>query len=272
MVRRRLDIELVRRGLLDSRELARRFIVERRVLVDGAFALKPAYMVAPDQQITLARPPPRFVSRAGDKLHGALEEFSLPVAGRRCLDVGSSTGGFTDCLLQHGADSVVAVDVGTNQLHERIRNDPRVTVREQTDIRTVQPNDIDQLFELIVADVSFISLRLILPTMVALAAPHADFVVLIKPQFEAGRQEASRGRGVIADPEVWTRVLNEVVDTAEDHGLALRDLMPSPITGAGGNLEFVAWLAGSSPTIPDRDTCIAAAVARAGDPVRRNDR
>lgn len=271
-MRRRLDVELVRRGLLDSREQARRFIVERRVMVDGAFALKPAYMVAPGQQITLTQPPPRFVSRAGAKLQGALDEFAVPVAGRRCLDVGSSTGGFTDCLLQYGADSVMAVDVGTNQLHERIRNDARVTVREQTEIRTVTPNDVERPFELIVVDVSFISLRLVLPTVAALAAPGADLVVLIKPQFEAGRQEASRGRGVIADPDVWTRVLGEVLETAEDQGLSLGGLSPSAITGTGGNVEFVAWLTGSSPTISDRGTSIAGAVARAEDLVRRTER
>ena len=271
-MRRRLDIELVRRGLLDSREQARRFIVEQRVLVDGAFALKPAYMVAPDQQITLAQPPPRFVSRAGVKLQGALDEFAVPVAGRRCLDVGSSTGGFTDCLLQYGAGSVMAFDVGTNQLHERIRNDPRVTVREQTDIRTVKPEDVGQPFELIVADVSFISLRLVLPTMAALAAPDADLMVLIKPQFEAGRRETSRGRGIITDSDVWSRVLSEVIESAEDEGLFLQGVAPSAVTGAGGNVEFVAWLTGSSPTIRDRDACIAAAVARAGDLVRRTNR
>ena len=176
----------------------------------GAPADKPARLVAPDEPIQVLGPAPRFVGRGGDKLDGALTRFGIDVAGRRAVDLGASTGGFTDCLLQRGATLVVAVDVGYGQLHERLRRDPRVVVRERTNGRDLVAGDLGPPAELLVADLSFISLRTVLPAVVPLAAPHADLVLLVKPQFEAGRQEASRGKGVIKDPDVWRRVLGEV--------------------------------------------------------------
>lgn len=259
--KRRLDAELVRRNLVPSREAARREIEAGRVLVDGSFADKPARMVGGAQNVTLAGPPPPFVGRGGHKLAAALDAFDLDPTGRRCLDAGSSTGGFTDCLLQRGAASVIAVDVGTNQLHEKLRADPRVEVRERTDIRSLGPIDLDGPVDLIVGDLSFISLRLVLPGLAELVVDGGSLVLLVKPQFEAGRQEASRGRGVIADPAIWRRVLLDVLDRADQDGTGLAGLMPSPITGASGNVEFVTWLRRGRPSIPDRERVVDDAVA-----------
>ncbi len=239
MARRRLDLELVRRGLAPSREAARRLIDERGVLVGGAIAMKAARQVDGAEAIELIAPPPPFVSRAGGKLASALDRFGIDPAGARCLDAGSSTGGFTDCLLQRGAASVVAVDVGTHQLHEKLRRDPRVTVREQTDIRKVTD---EPPFDLTVTDVSFISLTKVMAALVALTAEGADLAVLVKPQFEAGREEASRGRGVIADPAIWRRVLDEVSESASGRGAAMLDVMVSSVPGTNGNIEFVMHL------------------------------
>ena len=244
-----MDAELVRRGLVASRESARRLIVEREVLVDGAFAEKPARMVDPAQAITFVGKPPPFVSRAGNKLAGALDEFSLAADGLYCLDAGSSTGGFSDCLLQRGASHVVAVDVGTNQLHEKIRNDTRVTVMEQTDVRSLSPDMFERSFDLIVGDLSFISLRLVLPSLVALSSDSAALVLLVKPQFEAGRQEAARGKGIITDPSIWRRVLTSVLASAVENGLTIKAVTPSSLPGSGGNIEFVTWLERDSSTI-----------------------
>jgi len=183
------------------------------------------------------------VSRGGEKLDAALESFAIDVTGRSALDAGASTGGFTDCLLQRGAAGVVAVDVGYGQLHERLRRDPRVTVLERVNIRELTPEEVDgQRFSMITADLSFISLRTVARNLLALAAPGADLVLLVKPQFESGRAEASRGRGVIRDPEVWTRVLDEVSAAYHAQGAAMIEHMRSPITGAEGNVEFLMHL------------------------------
>jgi 23S rRNA (cytidine1920-2'-O)/16S rRNA (cytidine1409-2'-O)-methyltransferase len=261
--KRRLDAELVRRRLVPSREWARREIEAGRVLVDGAFADKPARLVDAAQSVVVTGPPPRYVGRGGHKLEGALEAFGVDPAGLRCLDAGSSTGGFTDCLLQRGARSVVAVDVGTNQLHERLRADERVLVRERTDVRSVTADQVGGPVDLVVGDLSFISLRLVLPSIVALVADGGSLILLVKPQFEAGRQEAARGRGVIDDPAIWRRVLLEVIGWAGDAGAGLVGLAPSPITGASGNVEFVARLRRGAPTIPDRERVVDEAVAAA---------
>jgi 23S rRNA (cytidine1920-2'-O)/16S rRNA (cytidine1409-2'-O)-methyltransferase len=186
---------------------------------------------------------PRFVSRGGEKLDAALESFGIDVSGRTALDAGASTGGFTDCLLQRGAARVVAVDVGYGQLHEKLRRDPRVVVRERVNVRELSPEDLDdERFPLITADLSFISLRTVAANLVALAAPGADLVLLVKPQFEAGRVEASRGRGVIRDPEVWSRVLEEVDAAYRAQRAAMIEHMQSPITGAEGNVEYLMHL------------------------------
>lgn len=216
--------------------------------VAGVAALKPARLVAPHEPVLLSGDPPPFVSRGGEKLRAALDRFAVPVEGVRALDAGASTGGFTDCLLQAGAASVVAVDVGYGQIHERLRADPRVEVHERVNVRDLGPGDVGAPFALVVGDLSFISLRVVLPNLVGLAAPGADLVVLVKPQFEAGRQETSRGRGVIRDPEVWRRVLDDVVNAIEGHGGAIMGVMVSPITGAEGNVEFLVHA--RTPPVP----------------------
>ena len=235
--RRRLDVELVRRELAGSRSEAQRLIVQGRVTVGGAPAAKASRLVDPAEPVLVAADPPRYVSRGGHKLEAALAGFKISAAGRRAIDVGASTGGFTDCLLQHGAASVTAVDVGRNQLHERLRADPRVTSLERTDVRGVGAGAVGGRAEIVVADVSFISLRLVAADLCRLAA--ADIVVLVKPQFEAGRAEADRGRGVIRDPEVWRGVLIGVCRAVVDAGAAIMGVMVSPLTGAEGNVEFL---------------------------------
>ncbi len=187
------------------------------------------------------------MSRAGGKLTAALDAFGVDPGGRRAVDVGASTGGFTDCLLQRGATHVVAIDVGTHQLHERLRADPRVTSIEQTDVRSVDAGSIGGPFELVTADLSFISLRLVLDALLNLARADADLLLLVKPQFEAGRGEADRGRGVISDPEVWRRVLDEVADAISAREAVIMNLMVSAVPGARGNIEFVAHVRRGAP-------------------------
>ncbi|MBV8386441.1 MAG: TlyA family RNA methyltransferase [Acidimicrobiia bacterium] len=246
-MRRRLDTELVRRGLSPSRERARADIAAGRVTVAGAPAEKASRLVAPEEPLRLAGEPPRFVSRGGEKLAAALDQFDVEVAGRHALDAGASTGGFTDCLLQRGAAHVVAVDVGRGQLHQRLRVDPRVTVLERTNVRQLSPADLDGApFPLVVADLSFISLRTVAANLLDLSSPAADLVVLVKPQFEAGRAEASRGRGVIRDPEVWERAVEGVAAAFAAEGSDMIDTMRSPLTGADGNVEFLMHLRGRS--------------------------
>jgi 23S rRNA (cytidine1920-2'-O)/16S rRNA (cytidine1409-2'-O)-methyltransferase len=275
-LRRRLDAEMVRRGLAPTRHRARHDIEAGRVRVGGVPADKPARMVAPDDRLELAGPPARFVGRGGDKLDAALEHFGIAVEGRRALDAGSSTGGFTDCLLQRGAASVVAVDVGYGQLDLRLRQDPRVTVLERTNVRQLT---LDRLqsdpFPLIVADLSFISLRTVAPALLGLVATEAgsstDLVLLVKPQFEAGRAEASKGKGVIRDPEVWARVLKEVCVVYAEAGAGLRGVMASPLVGAEGNVEFLVHLVAGQPPSAAIDIAIDididAAVAAVAPPV-----
>ncbi|MGK2947684.1 MAG: TlyA family RNA methyltransferase [Acidimicrobiales bacterium] len=239
LVRRRLDAELVRRGLAPSRQRAQADIAAGRVTVAGAPAAKAARLVAPDEALVVHGPPPRFVSRGGEKLDAALEGFSVTVEGSRSYDLGASTGGFTDCLLQRGAATVVAIDVGYGQLHERLRADGRVEVHERTNVRSVVPGQLGALADVVVADLSFISLRTVLVPALALARPGADLVLLVKPQFEAGRREAARGRGVITDPGIWQRVLDEVAAALQEQGAAIMGAMVSPLTGADGNVEFL---------------------------------
>lgn len=236
---------------MPSRDHARNAVLDRKVLVNGAVAQKPTHMVSPGDAIELLAPPPRFVGRGGQKLEGALEAFDLSVAEARCIDVGSSTGGFTDCLLQAGAASVTCVDVGRAQLHERLRADERVTVRERTDIRQVDPARIGAPFDITVIDVSFIGLDNILDIVVRLIGDQGQIVTLVKPQFEAGRAEADKGRGVIRDPAVWQRVLDESVASMRRRGLRVGGVCVSPITGGAGNVEFFLWAGGSESTVPD---------------------
>lgn len=207
--------------------------------VGGAPADKPARLVGPDEPLVVLGPGPRFVGRGGEKLEAALDRFGVVVTGRRVYDVGASTGGFTDCALQRGAATVVAVDVGYGQLHERLRADPRVEVHERTNARDLAPGALGAPADLLVADLSFISLRTVLPALVPLIAPAGELVLLVKPQFEAGRQEASRGRGVISDPAIWRRVLEEVAAALVGLGAAIMGVMASPLSGADGNVEFL---------------------------------
>ena len=210
--------------------------------VGGAPASKPAHLVDPGEAVEVVGPGPRFVGRGGEKLDAALERFDVAVAGRRALDAGASTGGFTDCLLQRGAAEVVAVDVGYGQLHERLRADPRVDVRERTNVRTLDRDALGGPVGLVVADLSFISLRNVLPVLLGLVDPGDDLVVLVKPQFEAGRRETSRGAGVIRDPDVRRRVVEEVATAAVEQGADRMGEMESPLTGADGNVEFLLHL------------------------------
>jgi 23S rRNA (cytidine1920-2'-O)/16S rRNA (cytidine1409-2'-O)-methyltransferase len=237
--RRRLDAELVRRGLATSRGEASQLIDERRVLVNGAVADKPARQVAAGDQLLIAGPPARFVGRGALKLDHALDVFAIDVTGMRALDAGASTGGFTDCLLQRGAVEVVAVDVGHGQLHERLRDDPRVRNLERTNIRDITQASIGGPVDIAVADLSFISLRLVTAPLVSVCQPGAPMVLLVKPQFEAGRVEVSRGRGVITDPAIWERVQSEVAQWLVAAGCEVAGWTDSPITGADGNQEFL---------------------------------
>jgi 23S rRNA (cytidine1920-2'-O)/16S rRNA (cytidine1409-2'-O)-methyltransferase len=260
--------------LVTSRRQAQELIAAGRVTVAGGPALKPARLVRADEPVRLTDPGPRFVSRGGEKLEGALRRFAVPVEGVRALDAGASTGGFTDCLLQHGARSVTAVDVGYGQLHERLRADDRVESHERTNLREVRPGDLGPPFDVVVADLSFISLRLVLPNLLALARPGAHLVLLVKPQFEAGRIEAARGRGVIRDPTVWRRVLGDVSAALRAQGAAIMGGMVSPLPGADGNVEFLlhAVLPPTPTTVagrpdgPDLDQLVADAADHDADP------
>jgi 23S rRNA (cytidine1920-2'-O)/16S rRNA (cytidine1409-2'-O)-methyltransferase len=258
--RRRLDAELVRRELVATRSQARELIDRHRVQVNGAFADKAARLVSSADAVEVVGERPRFVGRGGEKLAGALTAFGIDPQGRRCVDAGASTGGFTDCLLQAGAASVVAIDVGYGQLHESLVASPAVDNRERTNIREVVPDDVGGPVDLLVGDLSFISLRTVMAALVGLVRGGGDLVLLVKPQFEAGRREASKGRGVIRDPEVWRRVLGEVVDCAAEHGAAAVDATVSPIRGGDGNVEFLVHLMVGAPSSGlDLDAVVALA-------------
>jgi len=230
---------LVRRGLVASRTQAHELIAAGRVTVGGAPADKAARLVAPGEPVVVLGDPPRFVSRGGEKLDAALRGFGVDVTGRRALDAGSSTGGFTDCLLQRGAAEVVAVDVGRGQLHPRLRHDPRVVVRERTDIRALDLDDVGGPADLVVADLSFISLRTVGDALFTVTAPGGELVLLVKPQFEVGRAEASRGKGVIRDPGVRAEALAGVRDALVGRGAVIMGEMESPLRGGSGNVEYL---------------------------------
>ena len=239
----RLDILLVERGLAVSRAQAQALVMAGQVRVNGEPELKAGTGINPEARLDVEQPP-RFVSRGGEKLDAALAAFELDTAGLVCADVGASTGGFTDCLLQRGASRVYALDVGKGILHWKLRNDPRVVVMEQTNARFVEA--LPEPVALITIDASFISLRLLLPVVKQWLAPGNSaargMVVLIKPQFEAGRQDVKRGKGVIRDPLLHKQVLLDVLTSAQDEGLSVHGLLRSPLTGPKGNIEFLAWL------------------------------
>jgi 23S rRNA (cytidine1920-2'-O)/16S rRNA (cytidine1409-2'-O)-methyltransferase len=242
MKSRRLDLELVSRGLVDSREQAQRLILAGEVWVEGQRWDKASKLCAAAAAIEV-RGADRYVSRGGHKLEGALLGFKIEVEGLRCLDMGASTGGFTDCLLQHGAREVVAIDVGHGQLHWKLRNDPRVIVHEGVNARDLVDfarEHFPGAFDLIVADVSFISLRKVLPSAFDLLGSGGQICALIKPQFEAGRSEVGKG-GIVRDEKVRERVVDDLRQWAEDYPVTTVGVIPSPLPGRDGNEEFL-WL------------------------------
>jgi 23S rRNA (cytidine1920-2'-O)/16S rRNA (cytidine1409-2'-O)-methyltransferase len=251
MKRMRLDTELVRRGLARSREQAAELIAAGRVAVAGQTAAKAATQVGRDSAITIADRVrgPDYASRGGRKLEGALGAFAdLAVAGRRCLDAGASTGGFTDVLLRAGAAHVVAVDVGYGQLAWALRSDPRVTVLDRVNVRQLTPEQVAPPPGLVTADLSFISLTLVLPALAACAAPDADFVLLVKPQFEVGKGRVGAG-GVVRDPEQRAAAVAAVAAAAGRAGLGVRGIAASPLPGPSGNVEYFLWLRRGAPPL-----------------------
>ena len=241
MKRVRLDTLLVERGLAPSRERARALILAGQVRAKGGTLLKPGSIVPADADVSLIAPDHPYVGRGGLKLAHALDTFQIDVRDRDALDIGASTGGFTDVLLQRGARRVIALDVGHGQLDWKLRNDPRVIVLEGVNARHLTPGQLPGRVGVVVIDVSFISLRLILPVVPALLEPGADVVALVKPQFEAGRREVPR-TGIVSDPDVHARVIAEVSAAAAEIGLSTVATVPSPITGAAGNQEFLLHL------------------------------
>jgi 23S rRNA (cytidine1920-2'-O)/16S rRNA (cytidine1409-2'-O)-methyltransferase len=247
MAKMRLDVLLVERGLAESRAKAQAMIMAGQVRVSDQVALKPATTIPADSILTIDSGP-RFVSRGGEKLDAALEAFHIDVTGLTCADVGASTGGFTDCMLQRGAAKVYAIDVGKGILHWKLRNDPRVVVMEETNARYVQ--SLPEPVSLVTVDASFISLKILLPVVNRwLEDSHekgergqGEIIALIKPQFEAGKKDVARGDGVIRDPEIHRQVLLDVLAFAQTEGFQIRGLIKSPLLGPKGNAEFLVWL------------------------------
>jgi 23S rRNA (cytidine1920-2'-O)/16S rRNA (cytidine1409-2'-O)-methyltransferase len=258
MPKTRLDLLLVERGLAESRAKAQAIIMAGQARVNGQVVDKVSAAFLPDVDV-MVDTGPRFVSRGGEKLLAALEAFPVHPNGLVCADVGASTGGFTDCLLQYGAARVYAIDVGKGILHWKIRSDPRVVVMEGTNARYVE--SLPEPAQLVVCDASFISLRILLPVMqkwfpVCSQTGEGNLITLIKPQFEAGRKESARGEGVIRDPAVHRRVLLEVLGFAREIGFSLRGLVKSPVVGPKGNIEFLAWLDLNKNTSADLPTLV----------------
>lgn len=254
MLKTRLDVLLVERGLAESRAKAQAIIMAGQVRVNGQVSDKASTSFLPDVQVEVDSGP-RFVSRGGEKLLAALETFPIDPGGLTCADVGASTGGFSDCLLQHGAAKIYAIDVGKGILHWKLRSDPRVVVMEETNARYVE--SLPEPVQLVVCDASFISLKTLLPVMKKWLTPEkllpplsqkieavggGSLITLIKPQFEAGRKESAKHKGVIRDPEVHHRILNEVLTFAQQTGFSVQGLTKSPVLGPKGNVEFLAWL------------------------------
>jgi 23S rRNA (cytidine1920-2'-O)/16S rRNA (cytidine1409-2'-O)-methyltransferase len=234
----RIDQLLVERGLAESREKAQALILAGHVMVNGQKAAKPGHSIPRDSVVEVAERMP-YVSRGGYKLAGALDHWNLDVSGRACLDVGSSTGGFTDCLLQRGAARVWAIDVGHNQLDWKLRNDPRVVSREGVNARFLSPESFPVLFDLAVCDASFISLTLLIPAIIPLLAPHGAMILLVKPQFEVERGQVGKG-GIVRDPELHQAACDRVRTAVETQGFQI-DIIESPILGAEGNREFLLY-------------------------------
>jgi 23S rRNA (cytidine1920-2'-O)/16S rRNA (cytidine1409-2'-O)-methyltransferase len=241
----RLDAAVVARGLAESRAVAQRLILAGEVRVDGEVADKPSRIVDEGTLLEVAKPP-AFVSRGGVKLEAALTSFGLDVTGTACADVGASTGGFTDCLLQHGAARVFAVDVGHGILHWKLRQDPRVAVMERTNVRYLSA--LEGPVDLVTIDVAFISLRLVLPVITHWLTTGGDVIALVKPQFEAGRKAVGKG-GVVRDPAIHRQVLVTIADAMEEAGLGVQGVICSPLRGPKGNVEFLMWGRKGAPVI-----------------------
>jgi 23S rRNA (cytidine1920-2'-O)/16S rRNA (cytidine1409-2'-O)-methyltransferase len=255
----RLDAELVRRGLARSRGHAGDLIAAGRVAVDGHAVSRGATQVDEKTRVTVVEDgaDPGYASRAGHKLAGALDALpAIDVAGRSCLDAGASTGGFTDVLLRRGALSVCAVDVGHGQIVDRLRHDERVDVREGVNVRELRAGDVTPAPTLVVADLSFISLGLVLPALVAVAAPGADLLVMVKPQFEVGRERLGSG-GVVRDAALRAQAVVGVAETAAEHGLAVLGAVRSPLPGPSGNVEYFLWLRAADEVHVPRDAIAA---------------
>lgn len=267
MARRRLDAELVRRGLAVSRTEAREAVRAGRVLVRGAPATKVTTLVDGEEPLALAGPARAFVSRGGQKLAAGLDAFAIDPSGRDGLDAGASTGGFTDCLLQRGARHVVAIDVGQGQLAWELRTDPRVTVLERKNVRDLVPADLPYAPTIVVGDLSFISLRLAVGPLTTVAAGDADLVLLVKPQFEAGREAVGSG-GVVRDPDVWRDAIERVATALRGAGATPLGVVASPITGPAGNAEFLLHARAARPA-GDAPLDVEPALGRARDLVRR---
>ncbi|MBB5804803.1 23S rRNA (cytidine1920-2'-O)/16S rRNA (cytidine1409-2'-O)-methyltransferase [Saccharothrix ecbatanensis] len=261
--RARLDAELVRRGLARSREHASQLVAEGKVTVRGTVATKPATAVELDTALVVRETDdPNYASRGAHKLVGALEAFeAVDVKGRRCLDAGASTGGFTDVLLRARAREVVAADVGRGLLDWRLRTDDRVVVKDKTNVRSLTPEDIGGPVDLVVADLSFISLRLVLPALTACLDGEGDLIPMVKPQFEVGKDRLGSG-GVVRDPELRAEAVLDVVASAAGLGLRLHGATASPLPGPSGNVEFFVWLRRGEPLdAADATALVRAAVA-----------
>ena len=270
----RLDLLLVERELAESRSLAQRLIMAGQVRVNGEVELRVAAKVLPDVQLEVEHRP-RFVSRGGEKLEAALQAFNVTIEGRVCADVGASTGGFTDCLLQHGAARVYAIDVGHGILDWKLRRDSHVVVMEGTNARYV--TNLPEPVQAVSLDVSFISLKILLPVVKGWFVKEEDdglstkgvVIALIKPQFEAGRQQVGHGKGVIRDPLIHHQVLVDILSTAQELGYAVLGLIRSPLTGPKGNVEFLVWLeasGGSSASIDELAEAVALGAANGSQP------
>jgi 23S rRNA (cytidine1920-2'-O)/16S rRNA (cytidine1409-2'-O)-methyltransferase len=262
VIRRRLDAELVRRHLARSREVARLLVAEGRVKVNGSIAAKPATMVNESDPILVidADSGEDYVSRGAHKLIGALDTWpGISVTGRKCMDAGASTGGFTEVLLRRGAREVIAVDVGYGQLDWSLRSDPRVHVRDRVNVRHLTGADLPFVPDLTVADLSFISLTLVLPALVRCTAEHGDMAIMVKPQFEVGRQAVGSG-GVVRDPQLWASSVLRVATVAYDLGWGTAGVVASSLPGPRGNIEYFLWLRRDAPQ-PDRADIDAAVEA-----------
>lgn len=258
MTRRRADVILAERGLFESRERAKAAILAGRVRIGDRVLAKAGEQLPDEVEFTVSHAE-EYVSRGGTKLAGALDHFGFDPSGQRAVDIGASTGGFTDCLLKRGAIGVAAIDVGYGQLAWSLRQDPRVAVFERLNIRDVDPEAVGAPFDLAVVDVSFIGLAKILPKVVELIAPSGSLVALVKPQFEAGKGRVGK-KGVVRDAAVHADVLAAVIDALHEAGLRVRDLTWSPITGPEGNIEFWAWADFEGPEAPiDTDAVVSAA-------------